>query len=213
MYAIYSTQNNQGCEKKSSQQKERRRQQQDQQQQLPTKKRSSTTSKSHHHHLKKNDKGLRAVVDDLLKDHQQTIPEKPKRPRVTRRDSFSTITTAAETPSGSSCHVTVDERQKGRFIPLEISFPTPADRLLSSFPQHRQSSPKKMPLLQKSKFLPDPRTVTDFYGESAEEIVFVPVESELASRSSSMEVLRKISNGRYNHNNKNSDDDDDDSSF
>jgi hypothetical protein len=68
-----------------------------------------------------------------------------------------------------------------------------------------------MPLLQKSKFLPDPRTVADFYGDSAEEIVFVPVESELASRSSSMEVLRKVSNGRYhNHHNDAAAADDDD---
>ncbi len=50
--------------------------------------------------------------------------------------------------------------------------------------------------MQKSKgMLPDWRDVSDFYceGDSGEDIVFVPVEADLATRSSSMEVIRKLS--------------------
>jgi hypothetical protein len=126
------------------------------------------------------DKKLRVAIDDVLKQHQQKLPKRPPC-HLHRRDSFSTITTAAGTPDSSLCHVSADERNGG-FVPLEISFPTVDPQ---AFP--------RMPLLQKSKFVPDSRNVFDFYDEGGcDDIVFVPVEAEMASRTSSMKGIRKI---------------------
>jgi hypothetical protein len=140
-----------------------------------------------------DDKNLEVAVDHVLLDHQGKLLHRKKSSpifRVTRRDSYSTISTDPGFPDTNLCHVLVDER-KGGFIPLEISFPT-ADADYS-FPA--------MPLLQKSKFqrLPDSRNVFDYYDgddEFGEDIVFVPVDTEAASVTSSMEVVRKISS-RY----------------
>lgn len=140
------------------------------------------------HKNSKVDKKLEVAVDHVLLEHQNKLPKKPPALRVTRRDSYSTISTAPGFPNANLCHVTVDERNGG-FIPLEISFPT-AD------------ADYEMPLLQKAngERLPDSRNVLDFYEDDdycvEEDIVFVPVDKEVASATSSMDVVRKISS-RY----------------
>jgi hypothetical protein len=142
------------------------------------------------------DKKLEVAVDHvLLEHHQGKLPKKKQRSplTVTHRDSYSTISTDPNLPDTNMCHVVLDER-RGGFIPLEISFPA-VDADYKSFPS--------MPLLQKSKAqrLPDSRNVFDFYGDDDDnnwdqDIVFVPVDAEAASVSSSLEVVRNISS-RY----------------
>ncbi|KAG7352555.1 hypothetical protein IV203_008603 [Nitzschia inconspicua] len=140
-----------------------------------------------------DDKKLEVAVDHVLLEHQGKLPKKKtSQLRVTRRDSYSTISTDPGFPDTNLCHVLLDERNGG-FIPLEISFPS-ADADYS-FPL--------MPLLQKSKVqrLPDSRNVFDFYDDQddnrlTEDITFVPADTEAASVTSSMEVVRKISS-RY----------------
>lgn len=134
---------------------------------------------------------LQQAVDVLLRDHQERLPP-PKVPeppqRVTHRDSYSTITTAPGAPDSTNCVLRVDANNKV-FIPLEISFP-------SSDAHHLPAMPK----MQNSRASLHWRDVYDMYGddfddddESCEDIVFVPVEADLATRSSSMEVIRKLS--------------------
>lgn len=137
-----------------------------------------------------DDKNLEVAVDHVLLEHVGRLPKK-KHPqlRVTRRDSYSTISTDPGFPDTTLCHVVCDER-RGRPIPLEVSFQTAdADYSLSH-----------MPLMQKSKFqrLPDSRNVPDFYEDDdfGQDIVFIPADAEAASVTSSMEVVRKISS-RY----------------
>ncbi|KAL3923041.1 MAG: hypothetical protein SGILL_001876 [Bacillariaceae sp.] len=128
----------------------------------------------------KEDKTLQFAVDDLLKEHQGKIPRKQW--GVSRRDSYSTFSTAVGTPDTNLCNVTVD-RRNGGFIPIEISFPT-ADA---------EYHPP-MPLLQKSKVhLPDIFDLNDEDDEREQDIVFVLADEEGVSCSSSMEVVRKIS--------------------
>jgi hypothetical protein len=142
-----------------------------------------------------DDKKLEVAVDHVLLEHQGSLPKKKHHLPliVTHRDSYSTISTDPNFPENNLCHVVLDERQGG-FIPLEISFQA-ADADYHSFPP--------MPLLQKSKVqrLPDSRNVFDFYDDDEnnwdQDIVFVPVDAEAASVSSSLEVVRNISS-RYN---------------
>jgi hypothetical protein len=172
MYKIYSHPSGQGNPRQSKKQ-----QQQEQ---------SSSRSK-----VLEDDKKLEVAVDHVLIDHQVNLPNKKQYSplRVTHRDSYSTISTDPGFPHYNFCHVVVDERQGG-FIPLEINFRA-ADADFHSFPP--------MPLLQKSKDqrLPDSRSVFDFYGDDDDknwdqDIVFVPVDAEAASVSSSLEVVRNI---------------------
>jgi hypothetical protein len=128
---------------------------------------------------------LQHAVDVLLRDHQDRLPAAPKRPeRVTRRDSYSTISTARHDTNDQRNFTLKADYRNGGFIPLEISFPSPKGPHFAD-----------MPKMQKSKgLIPDWRDISDFYGDdTCEDIVFVPVEAELASRSSSMEVIRKLS--------------------
>lgn len=148
----------------------------------------SPTSMPHVKRKNRSDESkLQHAVDILLRAHHDKLPPPnvAKRPlRVDRRDSFSTITTDPETSRNvTACSLKVVERNGG-FVPIEISFPSSEAH---SFPL--------MPKMQKSKgTLPDWMDVCDFYDEdSCEDIVFVPVEGDLATRSSSMEVIRKLS--------------------
>ena len=119
------------------------------------------------------------ALDALLEGKQEAIapPNNKKDLPFVRRDSYSTITTAAETPELS--------------IPPALRRPTPPPQS-NSTPQYiyirrncsRESegaeeefAQKMSSFLQKAKYLPDPLTACDFdvYNDgSFEDIVFVP---------------------------------------
>ena len=124
----------------------------------------------------KEHENLPTAVDDLLKEHQDTIPRRPY--GVAHKDSFSSWGTAPGGPDPKLLGMTY-ATSENKFPPIEISFPT-AD-----------ADNQPPPQLQKSKRdIPD---VYDFEEDEQEDIVFALADDEVASCTSSMEVVRKVS--------------------
>ena len=144
-----------------------------------------------------NDWKLELAVDDLLREHHDTVPL-PKIPcTIHHRDSFSTISTRESIPDNSNlCRIKRDGRCD-EFVPIEISYPSSPSFLRHDSSLSSTSSNHRRPLLQKpSKLLPDSRSVFGYYEDDEDDlddIVFVPAKEDLASESSSMKVVRTIS--------------------
>jgi hypothetical protein len=114
------------------------------------------------------------AVNAVLKQHHEAIlPQKKECLLFLRRDSYSTFTTAVETPENSIGMVvkTATSSQHRELLPHEMTICFPKEEREDSFFG-------ELPLiLQKAKFLPDPMNVGDFYGDDdvkEEDIIFVP---------------------------------------
>lgn len=123
---------------------------------------------------------MKAAVNAILKQHQEAIVPQTKeetRPLLLHRDSYSTITTAVETPDNSTKEENRQPESRKGLLPHEMIICVPNDV------DHDQEDLYLLSTLQKAKkFIPDAMNVGDFYGDDDEEalqedIVFVPPES------------------------------------
>jgi hypothetical protein len=153
-----------------------------QQQRRPTSSSRKPRSKKEEDETKndKEQRQLQETVDAMLKEHHQAVTLPRKHASLLRRDSYSTFTTAPETPESSVFFSKASfisptpskNKNGGDSLPLVICF-------IRQQEQQQESSmmifPQETPLIQKArKFLPDSMNVGDFYGDDDEEIVFLP---------------------------------------
>lgn len=135
--------------------------------------------------IAKEDWKLRLAVDDLLRDHQDAIHHPKPRTKISRKDSFSTISTSETDIKSSrySCRIERDTRCDD-FIPIEISFRSLHQRSSSWYSLARSTSSKSSRGHRKQHsrtFLPDSPSILDCYNVDIDDIVFVPNIDEFVS--------------------------------
>lgn len=140
-------------------------------------------------HCIQEEKTLEYAVDVMLQKHQRQLSPRAKpihiqnggtgdgtspcvdwdeSLEVASRDSCSTISSAADLPENTMWFgkVLKDAEDPSIVLPIEICFQ-----------KTNPMFPTAMPGIRKPhKFLPDPMTVSDFYGDDDGEIIFVPTD-------------------------------------